>query len=297
MTAENITPEIPIEVKSGEEISPQFSTPNLSDLATSDHAPRWEWRIVVETVNGADNFLLTSVFHDGEKIAKMQTPSEISQWNLDDLRAEMHEMAASFSKPFIRRTFPGLYTEEPRSWVSAKDGVEAVQDGVAFREDLTAAEFLQCLPLPSPVDADRFEALAEFARIMIRYSWEGDADGGDIQEKAHELGLTVKETATAADCVEGNFPGDPGDPIYRFAPWLREFGQHPLRQEPPSESAGVGHTILQSPQKARTCACVEDDAYDCWAQRYLRYGRSPSDVIADGGPCDCSCHQGNEDDA
>jgi len=128
VTAENITPEISIEVKSGEEISPQFSTPNLSDLATSDHAPRWEWRIVVETVNGAENFLLTSVFHDGEKIAKMQTPSEISQWNLDDLRAEMHEMVASFSKPFIRRTFPGIYTEEPCSWMATKDGVEPSPD-------------------------------------------------------------------------------------------------------------------------------------------------------------------------
>jgi hypothetical protein len=118
---------------------------------------------------------------------------------------------------------------------------------VKFREDLTAAELLQCLPLPSPIDIGHFEALSEFARVMISYSWEGDADGADIQEIAHRLGLIIEEAATAADCVEGNF--DQGDPIYRFAPWLREDEPQPLRQELPPESTDVDHAPIQSMQE------------------------------------------------
>ena len=38
----------------------------------------------------------------------------------------------------------------------------------------------------------------------------------------------------------------------------------------------------------QTCACVSEDAYACWQ---IRYGLEiDEDVTADGGPCDCPCH-------
>ena len=44
------------------------------------------------------------------------------------------------------------------------------------------------------------------------------------------------------------------------------------------------------------CACVSTDAYACWARRY---NMSQFDCVAiddDGGPCECDCHQGDEDE-
>lgn len=39
-----------------------------------------------------------------------------------------------------------------------------------------------------------------------------------------------------------------------------------------------------------TCACVSDDAYECWARRYgMRFDRLTIDH--DGGPCECGCHE------
>ena len=36
------------------------------------------------------------------------------------------------------------------------------------------------------------------------------------------------------------------------------------------------------------CACVDNDAYECWRRRYHLF---PSeDVEEDGGPCGCPCH-------
>ncbi len=36
------------------------------------------------------------------------------------------------------------------------------------------------------------------------------------------------------------------------------------------------------------CACIRDDAHDCWRARYsLPMCES---VEADGGPCECVCH-------
>lgn len=44
------------------------------------------------------------------------------------------------------------------------------------------------------------------------------------------------------------------------------------------------------------CACVSPDAHECWA---LRSGINELDyeaVLMDGRPCDCPCHDRQEDD-
>lgn len=44
------------------------------------------------------------------------------------------------------------------------------------------------------------------------------------------------------------------------------------------------------------CACVSDDAHDCWAIRYgMRPMASFRDVERDGGPCQCGCHEPDDD--
>lgn len=46
----------------------------------------------------------------------------------------------------------------------------------------------------------------------------------------------------------------------------------------------------------RPCACVSEDAYECWA---WRYGIDEQDLAAieiDGGPCECVCHKREEDE-
>jgi len=38
------------------------------------------------------------------------------------------------------------------------------------------------------------------------------------------------------------------------------------------------------------CCCLDDDAYVCWADRY-NLGMCTAEVVeADGGPCECRCH-------
>lgn len=45
------------------------------------------------------------------------------------------------------------------------------------------------------------------------------------------------------------------------------------------------------------CACPRGSAYECWAARYdLRrwdgsFVRSRREIEADGGPCECFCHE------
>ncbi len=54
----------------------------------------------------------------------------------------------------------------------------------------------------------------------------------------------------------------------------------------------------------QTCACVSEDAYECWR---IRYGLAPrcglvlkrggdGELLPDNGPCDCPCHDGTEED-
>ena len=41
------------------------------------------------------------------------------------------------------------------------------------------------------------------------------------------------------------------------------------------------------------CVCRSNDAYDCWALRYFHSTNvAPCKVEADGGPCECACHDG-----
>ena len=48
------------------------------------------------------------------------------------------------------------------------------------------------------------------------------------------------------------------------------------------------------------CACKATDAYDCWSRRYLcvefEESGDTSFIDADGGPCECACHDRDPDD-
>jgi hypothetical protein len=45
------------------------------------------------------------------------------------------------------------------------------------------------------------------------------------------------------------------------------------------------------------CACKAEDRYDCWAVRYdmPRAFYCQIDIDADGGPCECMCHDEEDD--
>ena len=69
------------------------------------------------------------------------------------------------------------------------------------------------------------ERLKKFARHIIRQECWGNydaLDGGDIQDKAEELGLIVKHIITEDDLdIEGSYD-EVGDTIYRFSETLKE---------------------------------------------------------------------------
>jgi hypothetical protein len=44
------------------------------------------------------------------------------------------------------------------------------------------------------------------------------------------------------------------------------------------------------------CACVSPDAYECHAHRYGIDEQDLAAIEMDGGPCECKCHQSEEDD-
>lgn len=44
------------------------------------------------------------------------------------------------------------------------------------------------------------------------------------------------------------------------------------------------------------CACLDEDAYVCWADRYNLGMCDCATVEEDGGPCSCSCHDNCADD-
>ena len=46
--------------------------------------------------------------------------------------------------------------------------------------------------------------------------------------------------------------------------------------------------------KRRACACIRDDRHDCWRARYSM--SMCESVEADGGPCECSCHDEHDDE-
>lgn len=46
---------------------------------------------------------------------------------------------------------------------------------------------------------------------------------------------------------------------------------------------------------ARTCCCWNDSAWDCWRNLHDMRSASNEQVIADGGPCECICHDDIED--
>lgn len=44
------------------------------------------------------------------------------------------------------------------------------------------------------------------------------------------------------------------------------------------------------------CACHSTDRFYCWASRYNINGFDFEAIIEDGGPCDCACHYGDDED-
>jgi len=48
----------------------------------------------------------------------------------------------------------------------------------------------------------------------------------------------------------------------------------------------------------RTCACKSIDTYECWDIRYSGHAfcHSIEEIEADGGPCECGCHEFDLDD-
>jgi hypothetical protein len=46
----------------------------------------------------------------------------------------------------------------------------------------------------------------------------------------------------------------------------------------------------------RFCACQSEDAHRCWSLRYHGHtGVSELTVNREGGPCECSCHEDQDE--
>lgn len=54
-------------------------------------------------------------------------------------------------------------------------------------------------------------------------------------------------------------------------------------------------------REAQGCACRRRDAYECWAARYPQASSTDDpldefeEIEAQGGPCDCPCHDSAAD--
>lgn len=72
------------------------------------------------------------------------------------------------------------------------------------------------------VAADQIEKLLAFAKEVIRGSWEGNLDGGDIQEMAEKHGLLQPEIydLDKHGDHEDAVPGE--DTIYVFPDWMKD---------------------------------------------------------------------------
>ena len=66
-------------------------------------------------------------------------------------------------------------------------------------------------------------ALAEFAELCIRSSWEGlDVEGCDIQEWGVQLGLLVETKYDPEKHGPSDFDLELGDPYFVFSDWFKE---------------------------------------------------------------------------
>lgn len=77
-------------------------------------------------------------------------------------------------------------------------------------------------------------SLVEFARWAIAEgAWQGgDLEGGDIQNKAHKLGLIELVPGGYNPEVHGEDDyAELGDPYFTFAPILQKENKHPLLPE------------------------------------------------------------------
>lgn len=72
---------------------------------------------------------------------------------------------------------------------------------------------------------DLTQRLCKFVHWTLQHGpWIGcDVDGGEIQEKAEELGITIKRIATEEDCNGQEFSEymEPGDDYFELAPEIK----------------------------------------------------------------------------
>jgi hypothetical protein len=88
---------------------------------------------------------------------------------------------------FLRQCPPREIPPSTRAAMAEYQRIQACRaSGVEPCEDLTAAEFLQCLPIPSPVDAERFEALAEFASAQHPLRQEQLLESANVDHTIHQ---------------------------------------------------------------------------------------------------------------
>lgn len=66
------------------------------------------------------------------------------------------------------------------------------------------------------------QQLRDFAKMILRLSWEGGVDGSDIEDAAvkHGLIVSVIYDPVAHGDVEDAVPGE--DTIYIFSDWMKE---------------------------------------------------------------------------
>lgn len=73
---------------------------------------------------------------------------------------------------------------------------------------------------------------------------------------------------------------------------LRIFHKRGPQHDSLRNRLSQGEGVMEKAETVK-CACVATDAHDCWARRY---GIPHHRVENDGGPCQCSCHETEDDE-
>jgi hypothetical protein len=111
--------------------------------------------------------------------------------------------------------------------------------------------------------------------------------------------MTYPTGATTSDSV--NLGSNPSSPATGNAD-VSGISRAPAtaeRSAQPEQTADTGRTETGTahPLHFLDCACKAEDRYDCWAVRYdmPRAFYCQIDIDADGGPCECMCHDEEDD--
>ena len=125
----------------------------------------------------------------------------------------------------------------------ARDGMGRKFDGLTEEEVRAAEEDMPKAYLQQVKEAEEriaklgseFEALRAFARDIIDSLWEGagtDLDGAEVQEAAVKHGLITETIATAEDLAGSNYPGDVGEPWFKYADWMNRASSAGPKTQP-----------------------------------------------------------------